>query len=416
MSVWLAAVWARPLALGLLLVPFALLLLVRRARAARREHTGTLPLWRAIADASATRGGARERRMPPGLLLLCAALVAGAVALAGPRTGPGPARLHRLVLDRSPSMFLEDGARMVRAVDAARAYLEHATQAADQVRWSTWDGAAFVDHDGPEPPPAWLRGPAVDAPPWELVDQPGTLWVTDAPPQLEREFAGLCSSGAASSPGPIASFAGTETHWTDGGLVDVEASDVRTLALVGDLPEAVADLARLWARARGLALASGSGDLVVAGGADGADGAGVAEPEDVEAAGAGWSARGPARRLLPAPDDLPRSRTWLAADDGRALVAWRPGRVEVAWSGSLEIEGEPAAFAVAWSRLFDRALPAPVGVTPLAERRTAGEARTEPPRQSAAWGSNERDGGHDLAPWLAALAGLLALVALGCET
>ena len=112
-------------------------------------------------------------------------------------------------------------------------------------------------------------------------------------------------------------------------------------------------------------------------------------------------------------------RTWLAAAPGPGadpvpLVAWAPGRVRVAWSELEEPVGDPAAFAVSWADLLERAcLPVP-GAVPLEHRLGAGEARLEPPREPppARPPEGARAGPVPLDAWLAALAAAAALAAL----
>jgi hypothetical protein len=237
-------------------------------------------------------------------------------------------------------------------------------------------------------------------PPWAALDRDGTLWVTDADRRSQR--AGVFAAGGNAVPGAAAVGETGVLMW-DG--VDLNESlqplPRRTLVVDPGIPAQVAQLAQLWARERGLATADEVDEATVlhVAHASGAGGREVAAGRD------GWTAAGPAgsARLEDAPH--PRPSVWLDADDG-PLVTRRPGRVEVAWSRLDEVGGDPAAFAVSWSRLFDDALAPPRGVVPIAERVAAGAAAARAP----AAGARFTDGARG--PLEAALAGLAALLAV----
>ena len=93
------------------------------------------------------------------------------------------------------------------------------------------------------------------------------------------------------------------------------------------------------------------------------------------------------------------------------VVRWRSGAVLVGLTGLDGPQGDPAAFVVSWSELFDAAVrPAP-GVVSLAERAAAGPSLVRPPSASPAPVVGA------VHPWplvsvLAASAAALALLAL----
>lgn len=421
----LAGAFAWPPGLLLLAIPAALWIAVRRRRAPRREATGTLELWRLADGAAASRGARARRRRPPGLALLCASLVCGALALAGPRRGAATPAVRRLLLDRSPSMYLPwnggDARRIDRALDAARASLRDGAGAGDEVRWVAWDGEAFVERSGAQPPAAWLRAPTapLPPPPWERADRAGWTWITDAAPAVGRRRAGLCASGGAAVGGPVAYHDGVRTVWDAGGLHGEPAAEARTLFAAAEVPRPVRELARAWAAARGVGSTEdpSAASLRLRGSAAPPAAGGV-----VGAERDGWSAGGPAGALGAVTHDAQRaegSETWLAAPDGRALVVWRPGSIEVAWRDPLEVAGDPAAFAVSWSALFDAALPPPAGIVAWAERQDAGAPLSAPgtARASASPAGSGADGvgGGPWSAWLAGLACLLAVAATRLE-
>jgi hypothetical protein len=103
---WLGYEWARPLGLpALIAVPIVWWLASRSARPPR-VSTGTLEVWREVTRSQPNDSEAR-RATSPALWALLAALVCGALALAGPRdvSAAGP-MTWRVVVDRSPSMYL----------------------------------------------------------------------------------------------------------------------------------------------------------------------------------------------------------------------------------------------------------------------------------------------------------------------
>jgi hypothetical protein len=116
----------------------------------------------------------------------------------------------------------------------------------------------------------------------------------------------------------------------------------------------------------------------------------------------GWSASSVAAGA-PAP-----LSTWLEDAEHRALVSFAPGRIESALVSMGDPEGDPAAFAVSWAKLFDDAVLAPPGVIELGERREAGKEAIVAPRFEA----TER-GSSAWETWLALAAAGVTLIAAG---
>jgi hypothetical protein len=396
----LALAFARPLGLLALALPLVVLILARRVRRPLGDTTGTLAVWRRVAAEAPPRAGRARLRLSPGLVLLLCALVLGALALAGPRAGARIERTWRVVVDRSPSVHL-DG-RLVRGLAGTIEWLDGV---GGEREWVYWDGAALVGQRGAAPPEAWTRAPRFPhpEPPFEAFDADGTLWVTDADRRSQR--AGVFAGGGDAMPG-LAAVGERALFSFDGEqLFESTAPFPRRTVVVGPgVPVELAELARLWARARGLTTAEG---------VDGSTAlhlthtTGAAQP--AAAAGRdGWTALGPAEAAVLDDPPHPRPTVWLEGE-ARALVSWRPGRIDVGWTAFEAVDGDPAAFAVSWSRLFDRALAPPPGVVPVSERTARGEqVRRAPASGSGAPGApaGSTDG------LLAGLAALLVVAAL----
>ena len=403
--------WARPDWLAALALPLAVWWLARRPRPPAETATGTLAVWR---EAAAEALPAAARRRAPWLLL--AALCLGALALAGPRTLVSGSP-WRVVVDRSPSMHLPVTAaggatRLERALALAEAELER--RGARARRYLAYDGVEFVTAEGDGLPPAWRRAPALPhpEPDWARIDFSRTLWVTDREPATAPRQAGLVLSGGDLVPGPAAVA-------PDGTLLDFDGQSLRPSAeraapralwIDAAVPDPVRDLAELWAEERGLALAPGPDAddvaLSLAGPPSGAR-------QRIAAGRDGWELdasalpgglpRAAARGRPPGSDFELAATPWLA--EPVILVQSAPGRIELAFDESTEPRGDPAAFALSWSALFDACLLPPREVVPVAERLAAGEEHVQLPADE------ERPAGAS--PWLEALcAGGAALLAL----
>jgi hypothetical protein len=385
--------WARPAGLLALLLPLAVWWLARRPRPPAEVATGTLAVWREVAVEALP--AARRRRAP---WLLLAALGLGALALAGPRTSRAGSNNWRVVVDRSPSMHLPIDARgaaqgaaggatrLERALALAEVELER--RGARAPTYLAYDGVDFVAADGALPE-AWRRPPALPhpEPDWSRVDRARTLWVTDQEPATQPRHAGLVLSGGELASGPAAVA-------PDGMLLDFDGQELRPSArraagralwIDATVPAPVRALAELWAAERGLDLAAapdtGGVALAIA-----APPPGAREPLAIGRDG--WELE--VRALA---GGLPRSasRADVASDFELAPTPWlggpvvlvqsAPGHIELAFDESSEPRGDPAAFALSWSALFDACLLPPREVVPVAERLAAGDERVGIPAE-----------------------------------
>jgi hypothetical protein len=184
-------------------------------------------------------------------------------------------------------------------------------------------------------------------------------------------------------PGPVAVEGATRFDWDGRKIVAVEnGAPPRRAEVRGGIPPTLARVVEAWAGARGVKLASKGADrpvLVVHG----------ADPDSHDALAAfeagrdGWTAQGTAIGSAPSSDSDGPLETWLADDRGRALVTTGPGRVDCPWISIDDPRGDPAAFAVSWAALLDRASLEPVGVVELLERSDAGPELSRPPAPEA---------------------------------
>ena len=423
--------WERPGGLWALALPLLVWMLSRlRARPPSRA-TGTFSLWKEVAGPDVRRSSRRRRGLPPAARWALAALVVGALALAGPRWGGQRLpRVWTVVVDHLPATSLpapeeSSRTRLDVALSAARDWLAQSAALGDLVRYRSRLLGTVELPAGEAPPAAWSHPStrAADAPDWELFDEAGTLWVSDVAPPVAPRRAGLFTSGAAPAPGPIAVDRGRYVEW-DGETVALgDATPARTLELrsgsSAELPEAVRGFAEVFAAEHGLVTRPSPGSvpaLVIH-----AVGDGPAVP--VGRVGRdGWWAAGTA-----APGGVPARATdsrpaWLAAefDDGRSLELVRssPGEVRTALRTLGPLRGDPAAFAVSWGALLEGALlPAP-GVVALADRQRVGErvarGTAAPSGRDASVdaGSAAPRHGTRLDAWLALAAALLGGIAV----
>ena len=437
--------WARPPGLWALVLPLLLLLVARLRTRPPARATGTLSLWRQVVGETTPTGAAARPRPPLSLWLAVLALVVGAVALAGPRFRASAAAVEwTVVVDHSPSLSLPwtgpDGApdpagrtRLGRGLDEGEALLAPLLAPDDRVRWLSSARPPLELAPGERPPAAWWAPPPwfAPSPTWTLHDLPGTLWVTDVPPAFPPADAGYVAVGGGAIPGPVG-VSGRDLVLWDGAALREEPGAVgeRRVAVVpgpdgSAVPPLLADLFREWAAGRGFTVLAPPGPapagmvLELAPLGEGPAGSPVTAGRD------GWFLTGMVADVPGGGTDEdagsdPAARSWLgtvgAAGGTVPLVEASPGGVRVAWRGdALRAAGDPAAFAVSWSRLFDHQVLPPAGIVPLAERRAAGAAAshppTVPPRRAEARAAHLARGDR-LHAWLAAASALLALAAV----
>ncbi len=321
--------WTRPAALVTLLLPALVLLLSLRKERPHPISIGTFSLWKELP--AAIGGEGHRRRIPPERMLVVLALVCGGVALAGPRrTSPPLTRTWLVVVDGSPSMYLDHPSGGTRLDAALSALDDLAERGGATLRWSR-PSASGDEEDTGDFPSAWLRAPwpPRSEPAWSRYDSAGTVWLTDrAPPNLPA-LAGVVASGGPAVEGPIGSVGNVWLDWDGEGLVERSGAPSRTVELDPELPTSVLAVARAWAAERGF---DGGGEEVA-----------------------------------------------LTVGVGGESVTHGPGRVSLGRGGLDGLSEDPAAFAVYWSELFDKAVLPPVGTVSLAERGGAGESLVREP-------------------------------------
>lgn len=411
--------WARPGWAWSLLVPLGWLVLARFGVKPRVRASATTRLWRELA--SETGHGTVSMRLwrSPVLWLVASALTLAALALAGPRRAQAEAPVTwHVVCDPSPSTavpFLAgdsesvrgEPTRIRRAAASAANLLQELWRPGDRALWS-WGGAEPVLVEGPELPREafWLaeRAP-FDG--WGAFDRGDCLWVTDRSPSPAPQRAGLAASGGAAVPGAVAWKAGARLDWDGANYVEVpDAAPAGRVAVMG-LPRPLLELSKVWAAARGLTVdaADATDDsqpaplLTIASVSVGA--------EEVEAVIGrdGWSGR-----ARGAPSDTGPGSAWLTTLDG-VWVSCAPGRIELMLSSLDALEGDPAAFAVSWSELFDSALRAPADVFARLDRESAGEPHLQRPAHDRSRGEGP-PAAASTDSWLALGAGLAAVLAV----
>ena len=387
-----AIVLARPLALAALALPILLLLYSVRRNEPQRRLLGTT---RFFGPEEAAGEDAKRRRLPPSKLLAMGALVAGAVALAGP--GVEPSRPEgssiRMVIDRSPSMFLPVKAsggsvtRLESALNRFRAWAEE--------REALMDGRLFVEVVGQGPsglvhwselqvPGAPGGGQGEEEPLWPLYDQTATVWITDREPH--RSKAGIVASGGELVPGMTAAGAKGSVFLDASGreVFDAQRSSPGSFYVGPSVPRELADLMALWAASRGLAASSApeEGTSLRLLGAEGEDASSSARTE--QAGRDGWqiSVRAVGGAQLGPSVRGSQPAVWLASTAGTPLIAQEPGVIRVGFTAFVELPEEPseaAALALSFTDLFDRTrLPHP-GVVSSRERVGQGTALVDPP-------------------------------------
>lgn len=413
-----ALAFGRPIAFALLVLPIAVILLARRHTRPESDATGTLELWRRSA-VQVTENAARVRsKLPPWAWWIVLALVLGIVALADPR--PSQARAENellVVVDRSPSMYLADDGRTRLAHALEMAHDVIARYDADHVIWIAPPAGSSAKVRGNALPAEWGDAPRVprDLVDFGVYDRPGALWITDRAPESAPRWAGFVASGGARVVGSIGVHDGRLVEW-DGTRVSVSSvrAPERRVTIAERTPDWIARLARTWAAARGLACVSDT----EAQGESAALELSVHAPANAESALVatneagrdGWLARGTFASGLKSIDDDGVLERWLVDPaSGATLVASGPGRIRIAFATLEPPRGDPAAFAVSWSQLFDSCALDPTACVPLSERAGAGK----PARKAL---SSEAGAGRDPARVWTALVALGAVAAALCAS
>lgn len=388
-------VFLQPWGLIALLAPALLLLLGLSRQASREAFLGTA---RFFPSAGQDGEGQRRRSIPAWLFAAAAALTLAALALAHPGIRPSPpaGSVLDLVIDRSPSMFHPVSAsapggprRIDVALEAFRRWAERLESEDNLPVFVRQPGAelrSWREVVAPSPP-----DPAVEEPLWPALDSPGTVWITDlAIPQNERKHAGLFASGGDPIPGPIAVGSEGAVLWNADGTVTFQEGQgsAGTIHVGSGIPGLVRDLARLWAEERGVRFTDdpGGAELRLVSRSGDPGGTPVDQrPGPLRVGRDGWEASvAPAT----APDDSSSSIAdtlipWLLDGDGRVLVGHGPGEVQIRFAEFVDPPDDPAAFAVSWIELMDRARRSPFAVVSPEERAGAGSLVEAPLDQLA---------------------------------
>lgn len=436
--------WVRPLGLVGLVLPLVVLLAARTPSRPRELATGTIAIWRRVDPGSAVHARRARPRIPLVVWLIALALTAGGLALGGPqpRTS-GSSRTWTLIVDLSPSMSLPvdpaDPQSLLRgevAYQRAEQWMRETASSDDTFEQVLIGRSASGEMRG-APIPATgeeLRellqrsgAEGLPGPFWHEHDRPGTLWITDRIPSYEPQHAGYAVSGGAAVAGPVASSGTTRIDWDTEGWAEVEGgaaigvvrltrsrtddpADGATRDRSPDdlgLPLVLVDVITAWAEARALVLRQdelrGAEEerLVVS----------FAQASELQASTLsrdGWSVSGEIAAQQSTAPGTPLD-VWRDSVE-RPLVRAHPGRLDVSWVSLEEPRGDPAAFAVSWAALLDRALLPARGVVALAERRAAGPSAFRPPSSAPLSEAQPVAPAYDA--WLAAAAALLAFAAL----
>lgn len=411
---------ARPLGLVALLIPLVYLLFVYHVVRPELRAVGSLGLWTRVR--SDTSASAASTRWTWRTLVSFLALVAAALTLAGPRyIGPREPRVWTLVVGGGPAgALLADGARRV---DRALADGDAFTRERPSGDRFVWVGASEVDSlrlelaAGEVPDSAFVAQLLVTDPSaWQRWDQPDCVWLPVSGAHPEPERAGLRQTAFAGQGGPVArTEAGLWTWEPASDLVrPATAEEEGRVATPSVLVEGAAfapeePLARFveaWAAVRGAHALTIRGPSIPARGDSSAGSVSVGR-----VGRDGWTAT--AEWL---PGDLGLGLRPFLSRGTETLVAYGPGLVETRLLHLDEPSGDPAAFAVSWAELFERAARPPAGIVALAERRAVEAARLDPGRLRALASASQQEesapvGSLPLEAPLAFLAGLLFFLA-----
>lgn len=385
--------FAAPWALAALALPVFVVLVSRNVEKPPALFTGAFELWLRLGARRPLDAHAAQRRVPPHVWLFAVGLAAAVFACAGPRPEwDAPREPWRVIVDRSPSMYLTTDAGVGRETRLAAALRLAVNVRAD----ARADDAGVLWIDASAEPPAyvlartspteWLTAPREPRaePEWSRFDADGVLWLTDDASALAPAHASFAASGGAAAPGPIARRGGLRIDWDGAELREVrDELHAPRIALDARIAPEVQRFVRAWAEARELAVDAHdahanetSADLVLT--LRGAPAGDRAAPITRD----GWTANARWSVAAPTSDELGALAVWLTAPDGTALVTSAPSRIHVAITTLDSIAGDPASFAVSWSELCDRACLPGADVVALRERASAGGAlvrRQAPP-------------------------------------
>ena len=213
-----------PLLLFCLLLPLLLLLAASR-RSGTPMGSSLLSLWREQPD-SGPSAPRRWHAPPIALLLLCGALCAAVLALAGPHRSADAAVRITVLLDDSPSMQLEQ--RQVRLVERIE-------------EWARANGVLLE----------WRREAQPD---WAAHDSAECLWAADAL-ECRPERAGLVLSGARCVPGAVGREGADRLIYDGRELLREKGAyppERRSVRVRGAMPAALQPLWAIWCEKQAL--------------------------------------------------------------------------------------------------------------------------------------------------------------------
>lgn len=414
----LALAFDQPWALLALCIPLAVLWLARSRARPVALFTGAFALWRPLAaDAASAR---RRPRIPPPIVLFALSLALAVLALAGPRPSDASGPRLRVVVDRSPSMYLADGGatRLERALAAvlelARARGVDTTDAT-AIEWIDASARPARITRAATLPPGWLLAPRAprETPRWSEHDAPGIVWLTDDASSLSPARASVVASGGPGVPGFTGAASGRAFDWDGAQLVERASAPRSRVRVLGVLDPELTRLVTAWASARAIDLdaspSAGDVELTIRA-------APVNDGEPASIGRDGWSATARCGEVASEDAELGALDAWLSAPgSGSACVAATRGRIEIALSGVTLTSGADAPFAVSWSALLDGCVLPLEGAVSATERADAGvltivNGDARPFRDGGDGVGAERDAPRG-ARWTTTLAtGALALV------
>ncbi len=401
--------WQHPA--WLLLAAAVPLLYWWRSRAQRPQvvATGSLELWRRVAEQERATGGALRRRPPAWVLWLLAAWFLASLGLAEWRGAGRVVEPRRwMVVDLRAAAWGPDAANTAPGVDGwpARTRIEGALEAivdntAPGPQWHVFDGRrvrALSPAALPELFAHWrATGPTRRAPDWSAWDRDDALWVlpsANSGPRPER--AGLWVIGGSEVPGAIARE-GERLAWFEDGAVEWRPAPVRSreLCVPADLPALLVEFCAAYAEAH---------DLVLGRSPCGSEAALDLRHHALPGAGT-WEREVAGLRLqVTSPEhgadvsskagDASGAAAWLAERSSDLAVApllrLGPGWVSFAAGDWRVARGDPAVLALELGRMLDAHWRPEPGVLPIEARRDLGAPAYFKPRGAAWTGADGR--------------------------
>ncbi len=351
------------------------------------------------------------------------------VALAGP--GPkakAEIKPWSVVVDRSPSMYLNHGASSSNhRIEAARlAWLELGLEGPVEFIDSGLVGLG-VHGDWPGD---WTKAPPArrDEVAWANWDRPHVLWLTDDGSGLQPVHASMIAVGGTAHPGPVALVRGGVLVQDGSGGITEEARASMAVTGGNRWPAAWAEYARLWTQDRDLRWAPiepASENSALHLYAPRFEVGDPAIPFDLDMGSyrirgtwdwGVWRGEDSVALQLEVDRSAVDIGSWIVAEESRltGLLGSGPGWATLRVKDWEPVAGDLGAFAVDFARRMDMGRRFPADVIPALERRAAQPA-TEGLQSVTQVGTSESSHNSPWAPWfsIAALLCLLASFAVG---